>query len=762
MTNPIQMNNWEIKRFLIVILFIQLTIWAVIGLDAIGLEIPILRPVIVFIYLAFVPGIIILRILKVHKIGNVETLIYSVGLSLATIMFTGLFANTVYPLFGVSKPISLIPLMIMMSIVVLVLCAICYGRDRRFTAPSPISISDILSPPALFLCLVPFLSIFGAILVTSHHNNILLMFLMIVIALIVVLITLGKFIPRNLYPLAVYIIALSLLFHQSLLSQFIVSGRGDTMYEFALALNVLTNGQWDLTLMSMVNGMLSVTMIAPIFSNISGITITWLFKAIYPLIFALVPLGLYHIFQKQTNNRIAFLSCFFFVSQIVFYTEAFSNTRMIFAELFIVLLILLMTDKNMHGFASAVLSIIFYASLVVSHYSLSYIYLFLLIFAWLIVTISSKVSRQKNKSYISNPIPPDGKSRMLNANFVALTFVLAMAWYMNIAGSSAFNAIVHVGDHMMSTMSTEFLNPETSEGLRMVLTKTHGPLGHINKTINYLNQIFIIIGVLTLLLQRVLKKARILLGASLEGSMRFEKEYAAFSYVSFMILVAAVSIPYFTSAFNLARLYNMTTILLAPFFVVGSITLFNWIIALKHALHTSIFSNKKAAKRVSPQNKRNPLFLALIVSIIFHFFSTGFAYTIAGSGTSLALEYDNQAYRITHHRDIVAARWLYAHWDSGVIYVEGDYGHAPFTYAHLGSFQEGPYQQKRSLFNTITTDTLEEMRGGDFIHLRYAVVPAGRIHYKGDEIELGNTMFMREGNKIYSCGSVIYQIPHQE
>ena len=112
LNNSFQMNDWEIKKFLKVIFTIQLAMWGVIGLDATGLQIPILREFIGFIYLTFVPGIIILRILKLHKLGNIETLLYSVGLSIASLMFTGLFMNTVYPLFGISGPISITPLII--------------------------------------------------------------------------------------------------------------------------------------------------------------------------------------------------------------------------------------------------------------------------------------------------------------------------------------------------------------------------------------------------------------------------------------------------------------------------------------------------------------------------------------------------------------------------------------------------------------------------------------------------------------------------
>jgi uncharacterized membrane protein len=360
------MNDWEIKKFLKVVLAIQLAVWGVIGLDAIGLQIPILRQLIGFVYLTFVPGILILRILKLHKLGNIETLLYTVGLSIATLMFTGLFMNTVYPLFGISGPISITPLIITISAVVLVLSILSYVRDKNFSDPAHIDIKDVLSPPALFLCLVPFMAVFGTYLVNFHHTNILLLLMIVAIALIAVLIGFDKFIPKNLYPLAVFVIAISLLYHASLISMYIWGW--DIHHELYLTNLMKINGIWDPTMYGTCNAMLSLVMLAPIYSIITNMNITWVFKIIYPLLFSLVPLGLYRIFQKQTDDKIAFLSCFFFVSLFTFYTEMLALARQQIAELFLVLLILAMIDKDMNKTARSFLFIVFGISLVVSHY----------------------------------------------------------------------------------------------------------------------------------------------------------------------------------------------------------------------------------------------------------------------------------------------------------------------------------------------------------------------------------------------------------
>jgi uncharacterized membrane protein len=534
MNNPLQMNDWEINKFLKVVLAIQLAMLGVIGLDAVGFHIPIIRQLIGFIYLTFVPGIILLRILKLHKLGNIETLLYTVGLSIATLMFTGLFMNTVYSFFGISGPISLTPLIITISVVVLILCILSYIRDKDFSDSSFIDVKDVFSPPALFLCLVPFLSIFGTYLVNFHHNNILLMFLIVIIALIALLIGFDKFIPKNLYPLAVFVIAISLLYHRSLISMYIIGW--DIHTEYYLANLVEMNAMWDSTIPSAANAMLSITMLAPIFSDICGMSLTWVFKTIYPLLFSLVALGLYRIFQKQTDDKIAFLSIFFFMSMIRFYSPM---PRQNIAEFYLVLLILSLIDKDINKIKRSVLFIVFGVSLAISHYGTSYIYMFCLITAWLLLFFMDSPTAQKlmdnfhakfgrkREKLAGNPIPLK-VDRTISSTFVLVFVTFTLTWYMYVSSSSAFNSIVHIGDHIASSIYTDFLNPEAVQGLGMMLSQpAPGLLHEVHRVINYLNQIFIIIGCIVLLLKYV--------------ELKFEKEYGAFSMINLAILFASIS-----------------------------------------------------------------------------------------------------------------------------------------------------------------------------------------------------------------------------
>ena len=671
--NPLQMNDWAIRKFLKVVIAIQLALWSVIGLDAVGIQIPILRQFIGFIYLTFVPGIILLRILKLHKLGNIETLLYTVGLSIATLMFTGLFMNTVYPLFGISGPISITPLVITISLVVLILCILSYIRDKDFSDPSFIDVGDVLSPPALFLCMIPFLAIFGTYLMNFYQNNIIQMFLFIIIALIVILIGFNKFIPKNLYPLAVFVIAISLLFHRSLISMYLTGW--DIQCETYLANLVTTTAQWDSTSPSTVNAMLSIVMLAPIFSNICSMSLTWVFKIIYPLLFSLVPLGLYRVFQKQTDEKIAFLACFFLMSVFTFYTEMLSLARQEICELFFVLLILAMIDKSMNKVKRSFLFIVFGISLAVSHYGTSYVYMFCLIAAWLILismdelkiqklgdNFYAKISKYKNRLSTSNSISSKVKGRTISTCFVLLFVVFVLSWYMYVSSSSAFDALVHIGDHVASSIYTELLNPESIEGLDMMLAEpAPGVLHEVNRVINYLNQIFIIIGVLVLLLKY--------------RELKFETEYAAFSMINLAMLFAAISVP-FLAAINMARTYHLALLFLAPFCVIGGMTVFRLLSRIVKVSWTD-------------KSVRSSLKALSVYFVIFMLYNSGFVYQVAeGQSGSISLN-STMDYPRFNEQEVLGAKWLWDVKDARLIYADYYRGLLLLSYVF--------YHQKRTL-----------------------------------------------------------------
>ena len=173
--DPLQMNDWKITKFLEIVLTIQVAVLGSIGLESIGVKVPILRELITFIYLLFVPGILMIRIMRMHKLGSIETFLYSVGLSIAILMLVGLLMNTLYPLMGISKPLSSSYLIITFTILVGILSVLSYIKDKNFCDPDFINI-PICHKNFLFLCLIPFITILGTYLMnlpdrTNRHQG---------------------------------------------------------------------------------------------------------------------------------------------------------------------------------------------------------------------------------------------------------------------------------------------------------------------------------------------------------------------------------------------------------------------------------------------------------------------------------------------------------------------------------------------------------------------------------------------------------------
>ena len=617
----IQINDWKIKKFITVILSIQFAVWGLIALDAIDIHIPLLRQLICFIYLTFVPGIIIIRILKLHDFGNIKSVLYSVGLSIATLMFLGLFINIFYPIFGILKPLSSIPLILTITLVILLLLLLSYLRDNEYVESNIKQFDNNYSIIPLILCLIPFLSIFGTYLMNLNGNNLIQMILLLIIGLMPLIIL--KWIPERFYSFGIFIISISLLLHTSLISSYIWGADINTEYTFSNL--VLVNSIWNSSIYNNVNAMLSIVFLAPIYSTFMNLNLVWIYKIVYPTLFSLVPLGLFIIFKKETNNKIAFLACFFFMSTSVFFNVMPALARQEIAELFIVLLIILVLDKQMNKISRSILSLIFGASLIVSHYGTAYIFLFILILAFLISYIKiPKIDKFQHH-----------KNNLLIGSFLSFFIVLLLAWFIYVSNSSIFNIGVNLGSSIFSSI-TDIMNPETSQGV-YIIQQSFPIFQSIERYLNIIAQFFIGVGILSL----IFSKNRII--------DKINPEYKLLSISSFIIVAAGIIVPYFASALNSDRLYTITLIILAPFFVIGFLKFFE-------ILNSKVNVILKKKKLID-FNKFLPLVSVFLV--IFFLFSSAFAYQMFGAQKqgSFSINNNTEFYNLKDS-EISSIKWI--------------------------------------------------------------------------------------------------------
>lgn len=615
------------KKLFIIVILIQLALLGTIVFSKFGLQIPLIRQVIGFTYLTFIPGILLLRILKLHNLDIIETILYSVGLSIAFLMLIGLLINSLYPLLGIINPISETPLVLTISAIVIFLLIISYfNEDKEFKILLP-NIKDFTSVPVLLLALIPLISVFGALLLNFYDTNILLLSFLGLVSILPLFIAFRKS-SSNIYPLIIWVVSISLLFHTSLASTYISNhGDADALYRFASMVKM--SNFWDVTAAVPTNSLLSVTMFLPIFSEITSLDLNWVIKILYPAMFSLVPLGLFHIYNKQFSEKISLLSCFLFMFTFTFYVNMHSNVKTGLCIFFIVVFVMLVMNKEINPLKKKALLIVVILSVIVSHYGTSYLFLFSIIFV-LIIT-------QLMPIYNSHP---HRERNTITPIFVVLSIVLGFSWYMYTSSSAGFNLIVGFFNHFINLLSVEVFTTEQlalAEKLPISIT--------VARDLYYPIYFFISIGILKSVYDMFMRKKN-----------NVNQEFMIFSIFFYMIVLTAF-LP--TADFSTTRVSFISLMFIAPFCIIGIKYIFN--ILLK-----------------SYGSERSALTFFSVILAILLLFSSG----VVSEGILKGDDFSFNKFIVTEERarDIADAHFVYEY---GRIYDQQDIVSAKWLLAKL-------------------------------------------------------------------------------
>ncbi len=629
--NPLQMNDWPIKHFLLLIFYFQLLWLLLIGLDLLDFHLPLLQPLVSFIFLSFLPGYLLLRILRMHQLGSATSLLYAAGLSIASLMLIGLFLSVISPLFGINTPISLIPLTVTITLFTLFLAVLAYLRDRDFQAPEALHLDELLSPALLFLFLVPFLAIFGTYLLNLYGNNTLQMILLLVLA-IFPLLTL-KWVQKKYYPLVLLVLSLSVLLHTTLVSPYVWGA--DLNAELIIANYVLKNSLWHYSVAGDYNAMLSIVLLAPMYSILSQLSLVWTFKIIYPALFSLVPLGLYLVYRRVTDNqKTAFLAGVFFITVNSFFNTLAATARQEVAEIFLVLILLLVVQEKVKDSTTRLLLMAVFAfSLVVSHYGVTWIFLLIIALSFPILLILHRFPDRYRLREVQFQ-----KYRILNYVFPLFLLVLALAWSILVSNYSIFQNITDIGVSILTSL-TDLLNQQTSQGL-FYLKGDLSFFQSIERFLYIICNFFIAIGILNLIFG---------------SDKKFHTEYKALSIASFLVLALGIVLPYFSSALNTDRLFHINIIILSPFLVTGFLT------TLRILNRIPIFKNHKFSSR-------NCFYLVATFLLVFSIFNTAFIYQIFDQPKTGRFALDTgQDFFWVNNQEIKGMEWLDSSGDPQVV-----------------------------------------------------------------------------------------------
>lgn len=708
----IKINN----IFLTIILIVQLVLCLTIVWD-----IPIARQVIGFIFLSFIPGYILLSFFRIQKLSLSKVILFSVGLSIAFLMFLGLLMNELYPIFGIMFPLSPQSIAITIITLMLVLSALIYIIKPDL---SNLVISNLKVPvPTLLIFCLPVLSAVGATLLNiSGNNSLSLLVICIISGLILLSVISKKIIPPRFYQATLLSIAISLLILLSFTSMYIIGY--DIPLEYYVFRLTKTNFYWSHAIpfanliTSNYNAMLSISILPTIYSYMLNLNETWILKIVYPLLFSLISLGLYQLYRKQFGERLAFLSTFFFLSFSTFFDQMLGLTRQMIGELFLVLILLLLFEDKIKERKKIALSIIFGAALIVSHYAVSYLFIFIFLVSFLFL------SRRNNRIEKQNAI--------MSWRFFFLYLIISFSWYGYISYSSPIISITNLIQQMTNSILFDFFNPSTrtSTVLQAVGMGSSSSLIYgIGRTVFQLAQFFIIVGVI-----KAIFKHR---------EMKLDLKYYSMSLASMGLLLMCIILPYVASSLEMSRIYHISLIFLAPFFLLGGKTLIGWI----------------------PKLKRFALPLISILLIIFFLFQSGFVYEITGDTPKWAAlskyridpQTDMALYsEYMHKQDVFSIEWLskYKEVNPKIYSDRFSHYHVLISYGMLNA----KYQHDWSYLLSNTTRNVESnayiYQGNLNVVYGIAEGPKPGLLWNITEI----SPFLDNCNKIYSNGgSDIYR-----
>ncbi|WP_246988360.1 DUF2206 domain-containing protein [Halorientalis marina] len=446
-----------------------------ISLEAANLELSLLRPVIVVLYITLVLGYLFLRVLQIDPQSVVRTVCYSLGMSASILMILGAGMSLYLPPIGISRPVAEMPLFFAVSMVAIVLFAFHIMINNQ----KQIAVEKVQSyfwrPSTLGVLTLPFLAILGARMVTRFGDNILLLFLLMMTA-IVMLLAYWNYIPSNLFPLIVWSAALALLLHNTVLTHWLA---WDVRHaEFRLAGNVIENGFWELGVAeykTKKQAMLRITVLHSIYALLADVDLMWEFKTISPLLFSATPVAFYKSYQIFVDKKDAMLAAFLPISLFSFFTVLSWNSRTSGALLFLSLLVLLITDRYLEWRKQILLAIVFMFGILISHYAVAYMTLFALplvvVGGWLFGSLR-------------------GHSRMLTGPLLAIIYaVLLVAWYtyaIEDAGGTTF-FVTFLPSFFIDVWTQYILGETASAGSTTLNYATKGYTSYTIRTLQSLN-----------------------------------------------------------------------------------------------------------------------------------------------------------------------------------------------------------------------------------------------------------------------------------
>ncbi len=637
------------------------------------------------LFLFIIPGFILIRILKLTLKNIWEYLLCIVGLSTSFILFGGLIENFLLKAFYISRPLELQPLLYFFDVFLFLLIFISIFIPKKENENNSIKKLYIFDWALIFISsLFVVLAVFGSISLNNGGSNLFIVILLTLIPIVFILmVLLERRINENAFCWFILTTSISLLLMLSLRSWHI-SG-SDINEEFRIFQLTKNSGFWNPHFIHPYNACLTLTILPTIISIFTNVNDEYIYKLIMQIIFALTPLSVYFLYRNFANKVLSLLAVFYIMAQPFFIQPMTSLIRQEVALFFFSLCLWITFNRTLNRITASILFIIFGASIVVSHYSTTYISIGIFTSSFIFIAIFNMIQNHSLFKKLIRNI----KLLKLNINLthsidgIALLTLIAFTYFWffqftqtggNITGlvTSNLHSFQNIfkekrtSDEVNKALSFSAQNNSNSlENINLYVkfetekfSKSSIPVYKISLNQEYLypikietvpsilnlnisNSINIFLNVIKLITKITVFLGALYLLIKFIHKDALDKEYVILNIIGLSLIVLVLIHPTLGQAYNLSRVYLQILIIAALGGIIFLTDLFYKIPnVIKYAL------------------------ASLIISIMFIFFS-GLSAELTGGVAYLQLHNYGDDYDKFYTRDteVASAKWLAKNYD---------------------------------------------------------------------------------------------------
>jgi uncharacterized membrane protein len=641
-----------------------------VGADlAILLDIPVFRQVLGFVFITFIPGYLIICLMRLDKLGLPERFILSVGLSLFFSMFFGLLINWSYFYFGYITPLSTISVVISFSCIFIILLIFVHRINKEALSFRLSGLRLNTAEKALLLLPLafPFLSIYGMhVLNTTGSNNLLLVLLFLIPAYIILVAAASHKIPERIFPIMVFLIGISIILMVPLRSNHIIGLDAHSEYDLFQMTNV--SHYWKIFIKNNLSSCLSISMLPSLYQSVMNINPERLFSILFSLIFSISTLQIYIISKKYIGAMYAFFAAFFFASIPDFaLTSLLARSNM--AILYFGMAAMVVFHIDINNSTKKLLFIIFLSCVVVSHYSTTYILFFVLLTTLVVKAIFARIfsCRRSFSAEKGNPFDPIFKKvadlveckkeisdaigfeffRFINISIVLLFFVVLFLWYGQVTDIPFRSGINFLENSLISLQELFVLESRSPTVMTAFGQNENFHSLFVTKVIFVIWWATIALTATGILITLIRFKDMLTtfqgFNLSVSLSKKIDTEFFLMSLSFCLMMVVSLVVPAVSTLYSMNRQYLMSMVLLSPFLVLGAITIERYL-------------------------QFKPRWLLTVVLVLYFLSTSGVLYQVAGTPSAITLNSEGKAYNMYYINDSEssAAKWLGSHREDSI------------------------------------------------------------------------------------------------